>query len=148
MLNADLIIGFFALALGGLVLSVTRGMSMLGGVFINYLLVAIFLLGIIMIIKGLTKPEKITFFESSKERKNILFGLFILFVYLVFMPRIGFLWATYVFYAVFSIFLAEDRWSARNLLESSGLSVVMVTFFYVVFHYVLAVPLPKGSWWQ
>ncbi len=148
MLNADLIIGFFALAVGGLVLSVTRDLSMLGGVFINYMLVAIFLLGVIMIIKGLTRPEKITFFESSKERKNILLGLLIFFVYLVFMPKIGFLWATYIFYAVFSSFLAEDRWSVRNLLESSGLSVVMVTLFYVVFHYVLSVPLPTGSWWQ
>lgn len=147
-MNADLVIGFFALAMGGLVLSVTRGLSMLGGVFINYILVAIFLLGIIMIIKGMAKPEKIIFFRSSKERNNILVGLLILFVYLVFMPKIGFLWATYVFYAAFNIFLAEDRWSARNLLESSGLSVVMVTLFYVVFHYVLAVPLPTGSWWQ
>lgn len=146
MLNADLIIGFFALALGGLVFSVTRGLSMLGGVFVNYMLVAIFLLGVIMIIKGLVKPERITFFESIKERKNIFLGLMILFVYLFFMPRIGFLWATYVFYAVFNMFLAEDRWSVRNLLESSGLSVVMVSLFYSIFHYVLAVPLPTGSW--
>lgn len=148
MLNADLIIGIFALALGGLVFSVTRGLSMLGGVFVNYVLVAIILLGIIMIIKGIIKPEKITFFETSKERNNILFGLLLLFVYLFFMPKIGFLWATYIFYAAFNIFLAEERWSAKNILQSSSLSAVIVTFFYGVFHYVLAVPLPVGSWWQ
>jgi hypothetical protein len=91
VLNADLIIGFFSLAFGGVIFAVTRDLSHLGCVFINYVLIAILFLAVIMIIKGFVKPEKLTFFESVVERNNILIGLFILLVYLLFMPKVGFL---------------------------------------------------------
>lgn len=148
VLNADLIIGFFSLAFGGVIFAVTRGLSHLGGVFINYVLIAILFLAVIMIIKGFVKPEKLTFFESVVERNNILIGLFILLVYLLFMPKVGFLPASYIFYACFNIYLAEDRWATKNILQSAALSAIVVTLFFLIFHYLLAVPLPTGSWFE
>ena len=145
MLNADLIIGVFAFLFGGVILSVTRGLSKLGGVFVDYVLVAIFFLGAMMLAKGFIKPERLAFFESVVERNNILIGLVILFLYLIIMPKVGFLPASYVFYACFNIYLAEDRWTTRNILQSMGLSAVLVSFFYAMFHYVLLVPLPEGT---
>ena len=148
MLNADLIIGGFSFLLGGVILSVTRGLSKLGGVFVDYVLVAIFFLGAVMLVKGFIKPERLAFFESAVERNNIVIGVVILFLYLILMPKVGFLPASYIFYACFNIYLAEDRWSTRNILQSMGLSAVLVSFFYAMFHYVLLVPLPAGSWFD
>jgi len=148
MLNSDLIIGFFSLGLSGLIFAVTRHLSRLGGVFINYLLVIIVFFALIMLIKGFIRPEKLAFFESRVERNNVLIGLIILFVYLSFMPMAGFLPSSFVFYACFNLYLAEDRWSRKNILQSIGLSAVVVTIFYLMFHKVLQVPLPTGSWFE
>ena len=148
VLNADLIIGFFSLAFGGVIFAVTRDLSHLGGVFVNYVLIAILFLAVIMIIKGFVKPDKLTFFESVVERNNILIGLFILLVYLLFMPKVGFLPTSYIFYACFNIYLAEDRWATKNILQSAALSAIVVTLFFLIFHYLLAVPLPTGSWFE
>jgi len=148
MLNSDLIIGFFSLGLSGLIFAVTRHLSRLGGVFINYLLVIIVFFALIMLIKGFIRPEKLAFFESRVERNNVLIGLIILFVYLSFMPMAGFLPSSFVFYACFNLYLAEDRWSRKNILQSIGLSAVVVTVFYLMFHKVLQVPLPTGSWFE
>jgi len=148
MLNSDLIIGFFSLGLSGLIFAVTRHLSRLGGVFINYLLVIIVFFALIMLIKGFVRPEKLAFFESRVERNNVLIGLIILFVYLSFMPMAGFLPSSFVFYACFNLYLAEDRWSRKNILQSIGLSAVVVTVFYLMFHKVLQVPLPTGSWFE
>ena len=148
MLNADRIIGFFSLALGGVVFAVTRDLSHLGGVFVDYVLIAIFFFALIMIVKGFTKPEKLNFFDSVVERNNILIGLIILFIYLFFMPKVGFLPASYIFYACFNIYLAEDRWTTKNIIQSVAFSAVIVTLFFLIFHFFLAVPLPIGSWFE
>ena len=148
MLNADLIIGISSFIVGGAVFAVTRGLSSLGGVFINYLLVVMFFLSAIMFIKGLVKPERLAFFDSAVERNNIITGLIILLLWLVFMPLAGFLPVSYVFYACFNIYLGEDRWSMKNIVQSMGLSAVVVTFFYFMFHNMLQVPLPVGAWFE
>ena len=89
-------------------------------------------------------PER--FFESAIERNNILTGVGILAVYLFFMPKIGFLPASYLFYLVLSLYLSEDRLSKRNILVSVLLSGGVVALFYFLFHQVLEVPLPRGAW--
>lgn len=146
MLNADLIIGFSSMALAGVVFFATRDLSRLGGIFVNYTLVAIALLSVLMIIKGLVKPQRLAFFDSSEERNNVIIGIIILAFYLVLMPLIGFLPASYLFYAFFNLYLAQDRWSLKNVLHSVMISAVVVTVFYALFRYVLSVPLPQGKW--
>ncbi len=148
MLNADLIVGISSFVLGGILYFSSRGLSKLGGIFVNYVLVAIFLLAAVMFVKGLIKPEKLAFFESVIERNNILIGIIILFLYLIIMPWIGFLISSYIFYFAFNTYLAENRWSNRNILQSMALSAIVVTFFYIIFHHVLQVPLPVGSFFE
>ena len=146
MLNSDLIIGFAGLIIAGVAYYVTRDLSFLGGVFINYTLVIIVSLAALMILKGFIKPEKLHFFESAIERNNIITGVGILAVYLFFMPKIGFLPASYIFYLILSLYLSEDRLSKRNILVSALLSGGVVALFYFLFNQVLEVPLPRGAW--
>jgi len=148
MLNADLIIGFSSLVVAVVVFAVTRDLSRLGGLFVNYTLVVIAILSALMLVKGFVKPQRLAFFESSMERNNVVVGIVILVIYLALMPLVGFLPSSYLFYAVFNLYLAHDKWSTRNILRSVGISVVVVTFFYAVFRFLLTVPLPRGIWFD
>ena len=90
-LNSDLIIGTFSLALAVLVYFSTRELSRLGGVFVDYVVIALAVLAVLVIIKGFIKPENIKFFESVMERNNVIIGVCILLLYLIALPIIGFL---------------------------------------------------------
>ena len=103
-LNSDLIIGTVSLALGALVYFSTRELSKLGGVFVDYVVIALAVLAVLVIIKGFIKPEYIKFFESVMERNNVIVGVCILLLYLITLPIIGFLPSSYAFYFT-SIFI-------------------------------------------
>lgn len=147
-LNADLIVGIFSLGLGAIVFFSTRGLSRLGGVFVDYVLIALSFLSIITIAKGFIKPERIRFFESTVERNNVLAGILILFFYLIFLPLAGFLPSSYAFYFLFNLYLADDRFKTKNIVSSFFLTLIVVTAFYFIFHYILQVPLPQGEWFK
>lgn len=145
-LNSDLIVGAFGLAIGALVYFSTRELSQLGGVFVDYVLIAIVALSFLVIIKGFIKPEYIKFFESVMERNNVLVGVCILVLYLIALPIVGFLPASYAFYFCFNIYLADDRFTKKNILSSVLLTAVVVTAFYFIFNAFLGVPLPQSMW--
>lgn len=145
MLNADLIIGCFTACLAILVYLVTRDLSRLGGVFVNYILVGMAVLSGLVIVKGLLRPERLRFFESTLERNNILIGLLILLVYLILLPLVGFLPSSFGFYFTFNLYLGEERFATRNLFKSAVLTSIVVPGFYIMFHHFLEVPLPTGS---
>ena len=145
-LNSDLIVGTFSLALAVLVYFSTRGLSRLGGVFVDYVVIALAVLAVLVIIKGFIKPEYIVFFESVMERNNVIVGVCILLLYLIALPIIGFLPASYAFYFCFNLYLADDRWTKKNIISSMLLTAVVVTAFYFIFSEFLEVPLPRSMW--
>lgn len=145
-LNSDLIVGTFSLALAVLVYFSTRGLSRLGGVFVDYVVIALAVLAILVIIKGFIKPEYIVFFESVMERNNVIVGVCILLLYLIALPIIGFLPSSYAFYFCFNLYLADDRWTKKNILSSMLLTAVVVTALYFIFSEFLEVPLPQSMW--
>lgn len=148
LLNSDFIIGLFTAILTVLVYFVTRDLSKLGGIFINYILVIMGMLSIVVLIKGFIKPERLRFFESAMERNNILIGVGILLFYLIFLPLIGFLPSSYCFYFAFNLYLGDEHFTLKNILTSALLTFVVVTAFYFIFHYFLEVPLPTGAWFE
>ena len=149
MLNADLIVGGFTAALAVLTYAVTRDVSHLGIIFVNYVLVIMGVLSAVILVKGFIKPERLKFFESAVERNNVVTGVAILLVYLTLLPLVGFLPASYVFYFAFNTYLTdENRFATRNLIQSAVISFLVVTAFYLIFHNFLEVPLPKGRWFD
>lgn len=146
--NSDLLIGLFSLGLAALAYFNTRHLSKLGGVFVDYVLVAMAVLGAIITVKGFIKPERVRFFESVIERNNVLIGVGILLLYLIFLPLAGFLASSYAFYFCFNLYLADDRFTTRNILFSALLTGVVVTAFYFIFKVFLGVPLPVSAWFD
>lgn len=148
-LNGDLITSISTAALAAIVFSVTRDLSRLGVVFVDYVLVVMAVLSLIVFIKGLIKPERVVFFETVIERNNVLAGTGILLLYLIFLPFAGFLPSSYIFYFAFNTYLADEhRFSKRNLFQSMLISIIVVTAFYFIFGDLLGVPLPEGSWFD
>lgn len=145
-LNSDLIVGGFSLALGALVFFSTRELSKLGGVFVDYVVIALVALAVIVLIKGFIKPEYVQFFDSVMERNNVLIGVGILLLYLIALPIVGFLPASYTFYFCFNLYLADERFTTRNIVTSMLLTAVVVTAFYFIFNGFLEVPLPQSMW--
>lgn len=145
-LNSEVLLGAASLVLAGIVYFVTRDLSRFGGVFVNYALGALIFLSVLEIIIGFISPTMVQFFDSAIERNNVFIGLGMLAVYLFFLPKVGFLPSSYVFYACFNLFLAEDRWKTRTVVESIIISAIVVTAFYFIFHHGLEVPLPEAEW--
>ncbi len=145
MLNTDLIVGSCTLVLAGLAYWVTRDLSHFGGIFVDFTLWAMLVLSLLQLAKGFIKPEKVTFFDTSDERNNVLVGLGILGGYLTLLPFVGFLPSSLLFFAVMNLYLSPERLTRRSIVQSVLLSVGVVAVFYVVFKHGLSVPLPKGS---
>lgn len=145
MLNTDIIVGTFTLVLAGVTYFVTRDLSRLGGVFVNFTLWAMVVLSVLELIKGFVKPEKVKFFQSRDERDNVIVGLVILGGYLVLLPLVGFMPSSLLFFAVMNLYLSHEKLTRKRVFKSVLLSVVVVAVFYMVFKHVLEVPLPKGS---
>jgi hypothetical protein len=145
-LNSDLIVGGFSLALGALVFFSTRELTKLGGVFVDYVVMALVALAVLVFIKGFIKPEYVQFFDSVMERNNVLIGVGILLLYLIALPIVGFLPASYTFYFCFNLYLADERFTTRNIVTSMLLTAAVVTAFYFIFNGFLEVPLPQSMW--
>jgi len=146
MINTNLWIGIFCGGLALLVFFVTRDLSRLGGIYVNFVLAAMGILSLIMMVRGLLKPEMIRIFSSSEERNNVTIGVVILIIYLILLPIIGFLPSSYLFYFCFNLYLADNRFTFSNIGRSILLSLIVVTLFYFVFHHFLEVPLPESMW--
>lgn len=145
-LNTDLLIGLAALVITALAYFVTRDLSPLGGVFVNYVLVVLLTLSLACIVMGFVKPARREFFNSLVERNNILIGLMLLGLYLLLLPRVGFIISSYGFYFAISLYLSDSRLATGNLVKTAALSAIVVASFYFIFHGFLAVPLPPGTW--
>jgi hypothetical protein len=75
----------------------------------------------------------------------VFIGTGILLCYLIVLPFVGFLPSSFLFFLVMTVYLGDDRFTTRNIVQSAVLSAVVVTLFYLIFKHVLEVPLPKGS---
>lgn len=145
-LNSDLIIGVFALIIAITVLIVTQDLSKYGGVFVYSCAGVLATLGLITLIKGFTKPSKILFFESQLERNRVFTGLFMLAAYLIMIPIIGFLSASFIFYVLMSLTLHDTSITAKHVVFMLIQAVLVVGALYALFYYALQVPLPPPFW--
>ncbi len=145
-LNSDLIMGISALIVAVIVIVSTTGLSKYGSVFVFSCAGVLSVLGLIALVKGVFKPEKIPFFESTLERNRILIGLLLLAVFLVLIPIVGFLIASFIFYVLMTLSLHDGQRDAKFLVVKSVQAVLVVGALYLLFYHGLQVPLPAGFW--
>lgn len=146
MWNTDRIVAVAGLILTAVVYTLSRDIGPLGRIFVDSVLVALGMLSLLLLAQGFIRSEKIRFFDSRRERNNILMGVGILALYLFFLPRIGFLLSSFVFFLAFTLYLTDDLRRIRNWIVAAVVSFFFVFGFYWVFKSFLGVPLPSGSW--
>jgi len=145
-INSDKIMGATSILIAAIAWVFTQDLSRFGGVFVYSVAAVLFVLGLVTLIKGFTRPEKIEFFESGLERQRILMGLVLLALYLVLIPTVGFLYASMIFYIAVSFTLRDTSSIGRFLLLTTLQAVLVVGALYALFYYVLQVPLPAPLW--
>lgn len=120
----------------------SRGLSFEGGLLIDSSIGILVLLSVILLVTTPRKPVKTAFFDSPSELKNLINLFLILSGFVFFLPKVGFLISGYAFYFAFTHYISPER----NLKKSILSSLVMVSIFFVVFKFLLGVPLPAGTW--
>ena len=144
--NTDLAIGFAAVAVALVAFMSTRELSRFGGLFVEYCVAALAILGLATILKGIVRPERRPFFESPAERRRVTVGVGLLAAYLFLLPYLGFLIASICFYFAMQRSLGSETAGIRPLALSALISIGVSGALYVLFRHILLVPLPAGAW--
>ena len=144
--NTDLAIGFATVAVAAVAFMSTRELSRFGGLFVEHCVAALAILGLATILKGIVRPERRPFFESPAERRRVTVGVGLLAAYLFLLPYLGFLIASIGFYFAMQRSLGSETGGVRPLALGALTAVGVSGALYVLFRYVLLVPLPAGAW--
>jgi len=116
----------------------------------RFLLLVILVLSLGLIVQSLLLSgkeggsEKIAPRIALKKYRPTLLGFFIFGLYVLLLPKLGFLLSTTLFVAGLQWLLGPPRW--QRLAGSAVLGLGTALFAYLVFELYLRVLLPRGSW--
>lgn len=147
MWNSDILSGVLVLGVTALAWTQSRDFSYYGGVFVDWVLVVLAVLGLILLVSGIRNQktaEKIRFTRAQIRRLLGLGGALVGYLFLIYL--VGFVLGSIVSYAFICLMLCseEKRFTLRAWAESAGAGTLITALFYVVFKYALLVPLPAG----
>lgn len=151
-LNKDHYLSIFYIGFGVLILFFTSRISSLFTVATNDLGPKFFpsLCGIGIILCGIGKflsssKSKAKAFLPNKRDYVRLAGLWILLVvYVLAVKYLGYIFSSLVLMFVMTTLLADTQ--KLNVWHRILFAVLMVAFTYVLFSYVIKIPLPQGKW--
>ena len=145
-INSDLIMGVVALVIALIVFISTRNLSIHGSVFVFSCSAVLAVLGCISLLKGFIRGDKVVFFESTIERKRIITGFVLLIVFLIAIPVVGFLLASFLFYLIMGYSLRDGSFSTIAAIKLFMQAVIVTGAMYWLFYSLLQVPLPGPIW--
>jgi putative tricarboxylic transport membrane protein len=147
----DVIIGLALIGFSVLIYAMTLGLpvqSSAGGLnpasFPRSLAIVITALSLVLVLRGVMRGTK----EKQPPLRGPLFGQMALFfgimlIYVLLMPRIGYIVSTLIFLAL-SFVLIMPRRSARDIAVGLGFVVASTLAVYYIFGIFLGVPLIEG----
>ena len=95
---------------------------------------------ILILLEARRKAEEaISFWAPGADKKAIFLSFLFILIYALFLERIGFLAATFIFFFLISRFVSKHRWATAVFF-----AVVTSAATYGVFKYLLRSPLPQG----
>lgn len=99
----------------------------------------------ILVVTGFVKPSRNRIFSVGSNVRWLVTGA-LFFLWVLFMPVLGFFISTVVFMTAIVGYLAgvHQRVTIGKLIVWGLIVIAEVTFFYLIFTKVLYVPLPKG----
>ena len=99
----------------------------------------------VLIVKGFMNPSRDRIFSVGSNVRWIVTGV-LFFLWVLFMPVLGFFVSTVVFMTIIVGYLARVRTQVTigKFMIWIPIVIAEVTFFYLIFTKVLYVPLPEG----
>ncbi len=144
MTNNNLVVAISCIVFTVIAFMGSRGLSFEGGFFLNSALIFLAVLSVVLLIESLIKKTKIVVFESKNEVVQLIVIMAIISGFLFFLPRAGFLLSGYIAYFAFSYYIEQEKKPIQlAIIAFCGISVL-----FIVFKYLLAVPLPMGTWFE
>lgn len=145
MSNTDLLTGLLTLTVSGLAFLESRSFTFFGRVFLDWTIIALTILGLALVGKGLLLREQAKA-PAVKEIGKVWLTVLGLFIYLTLIPVLGFIIASVAGFTLAGVLLSPGPMRKRFITWWRALGVgLLVTFiFYALFKLALAVPLPGG----
>jgi len=124
----------------------TADLSEMAAVFPRAIAVVLIILGIVLLINGLTKKDKTNPFTGIALSR--LVPMFIaLAMYVGLIPFIGFILSSTLFLTFSFLYFGEGKSKVLYILKQLLLAFVISIGFYAIFYYGFRVPIPTGSLW-
>ncbi|MBO8127292.1 MAG: tripartite tricarboxylate transporter TctB family protein [Firmicutes bacterium] len=146
MWNSDTISALLVLGITVFGYLEAKNFSYYGGVFVSWVLLILFILGVVLLAKGLFQHKPFKFWKEGAHSWQVAGVVVILAGYILLIPWAGFLVSSAVVLSLLCLLLSPParRRSWRGWLVSLSVGVSITLLFYVIFKYGLLVPLPPG----
>ncbi len=146
MFSIDTLSGLMVLTTAAFAWFYSRSFTYYGGVFVSWVVLILFGLGIALTAKGIFAAKPMRVRDGKFEHWNVVGIVGSLTLSILAMPWVGFMVTSIAAYTCISLLITpRSARTPRSWLESLGVGTVAVLLFYGVFRYVLLVPLPLGA---
>jgi len=143
--NTEIISGAIGMILTAVFFFGLEDISWMSIIFPKTVVTIMALISGILVVKGFINPTRAPIFNVGSNTRWIVTGV-LFFLWVLFMPILGFFVSTVVFMSIIVGYLARVRTQVTIGKFMTWISIVVaeVTFFYLIFTKVLYVPLPEG----
>jgi hypothetical protein len=143
--NTEIISGVIGLILTAVFFFALEDISWMSIVFPKTIIYLMALMSGILVVKGVVKPSRDRIFSVGSNPRWLVTGV-LFFLWVLFMPVLGFFVSTVVFMSAIVGYLAQVRTQVTigKFITWVPIVIAEVTFFYLIFTKVLYVPLPEG----
>lgn len=144
-INTDIAGGVIGLTLTAIFFFSLEDISRLSIMFPEAIITILGIISASLVIKGFVAPSRGQIFNVGSNTRWLVTAL-LFFLWVFFIPVIGFFVSTVVFMTTIVGYLAQSRIKVtlRRFLTWLPVIVAEVTFFYLIFTKILHVPLPRG----
>ena len=143
--NTEIISGAIGLILTTVFFFGLEDISWMSIIFPKTVVYIMALISGILVVKGFINPTRAPIFNVGSNTRWMITGV-LFFLWVLFMPVLGFFVSTVVFMSIIVGYLARARTQVTIGKFMTWIPIVIaeVTFFYLIFTKVLYVPLPEG----
>jgi hypothetical protein len=143
--NTEIVSGVFGLLLTAVFFFALEDIMWMSIIFPKTMVYIMGLISGVLIVKGFINPSRDQIFSVGSNVRWIVTGV-LFFLWVLFMPVLGFFVSTVVFMSIIVGYLARARTQVTIGKFMTWIPIVIaeVTFFYLIFTKVLYVPLPEG----
>ena len=143
--NTEIISGVIGLLLTAVFFFALEDISWMSIIFPKTVVYIMAVISGVLVVKGFVKPSMHRIFSTGSNTRWIVTGV-LFFLWVLFMPVLGFFVSTVVFMTAIVAYLASARMplTIKKFIVWVPIVIAEVTFFYLIFTKVLYVPLPEG----